>query len=74
MYKERFPAHKKSQLQPWGDGLFQIFERINDNACKVDLSCEYDVNATFNIFFLFLFNIGDDLKLNYFEERGDDTD
>jgi len=37
MSKERFPAHRKSKLQPQGDGPFQILERIDDNAYKVDL-------------------------------------
>jgi len=37
MCNERFPAHRKSKLQPRGDGSFQILEKINDNAYKVDL-------------------------------------
>lgn len=53
---------------------FQILEKINDNVYKIDLLGEYDVNATFNIFDLFLFDVVDDLKLNPFEERVDDTD
>jgi len=28
--------------------LFEIIEKINDNDYKVDLSGEYEVNATFN--------------------------
>jgi len=36
MRKERFPAYRKSKLQPPGDGTFQILERIDDNAYKVD--------------------------------------
>ena len=32
-----------------GDGPFQIIERINDNAYKVDLPGEYGVNATLNV-------------------------
>jgi hypothetical protein len=38
MHKEKFSAHRKSKLQPGGDGPFQILERINNNAYKVDLS------------------------------------
>jgi len=49
MRKERFLAHRKSKLQPRGDGSFQIIERINDNAYKVNLPGEYGVSATFNI-------------------------
>jgi len=52
---------------------FQILEKINDNVYKIDLLGEYDVNATFNIFNLFLFDVVDDLKLNPFKERVDDT-
>uniref|UniRef100_A0A2N9J1K8 Reverse transcriptase domain-containing protein n=1 Tax=Fagus sylvatica TaxID=28930 RepID=A0A2N9J1K8_FAGSY len=37
MSKERFPAHRKTKLHPRGDGPFQILEKINDNAYKVDL-------------------------------------
>ena len=49
MRNERFPAHRKSKLQPRGDGPFQILERINDNAYKFDLPGEYGVSATFNV-------------------------
>jgi hypothetical protein len=52
---------------------FQILAKINDNVYKIDLLGEYDVNATFNIFDLFLFDVVDDLKLNPFKERVDDT-
>jgi len=70
MHKERFSAHRKSKLQPGGDGPFQILERINNNAYKVDLSCEYGVGVTFNFSDLTLFDVGDDSRLNPFEERG----
>uniref|UniRef100_A0A2N9J984 CCHC-type domain-containing protein n=1 Tax=Fagus sylvatica TaxID=28930 RepID=A0A2N9J984_FAGSY len=40
MRKERFPAHRKTKLHPRGDGPFQILEKINDNAYKVDLPGE----------------------------------
>uniref|UniRef100_A0A2N9ICG5 Uncharacterized protein n=1 Tax=Fagus sylvatica TaxID=28930 RepID=A0A2N9ICG5_FAGSY len=40
MRKERFPAHRKTKLHPRGDGPFQILEKINDNAHKVDLPGE----------------------------------
>jgi hypothetical protein len=70
MRKERFPAHRKSKLQPRGDGPFQILERINDNAYKVDLPSEYGVSATFNVFDLTLFDVGDDWRSNPFEALG----
>jgi len=57
MCKERFPAHRKSKLEPRGDGSFHIIERINDNAYKVDLPSEYVVSATFNVYDLTLFNV-----------------
>jgi hypothetical protein len=53
--------------------LFQIIERINDNTYKVDLPGEYGVSATFNIADLSLFDVGEDLRSNPFEERGDDA-
>ena len=59
----------RSKLMPREDDPLKILERINDNAFKVDLSYEYDVNATFNVFDLFLFDVNDDLKSNLFKER-----
>ena len=53
--------------------LFQIIERINDNTYKVDLPGEYGVSATFNVADLSLFDVGEDLRSNPFEERGDDA-
>ncbi|XP_019435319.1 PREDICTED: uncharacterized protein LOC109341841, partial [Lupinus angustifolius] len=40
MRKERFPSQRKSKLQPRGDGPFQVLERINNNAYKLDLPSE----------------------------------
>jgi len=37
MRKERFPKQRKSKLQPGGDEPFQVLERINDNAYKIDI-------------------------------------
>jgi len=61
MRKKRFPAQRKFKLQPWGYGPFQIVERINDNTYKINFLGEYDVNATFNVFYPTLFNVDDDL-------------
>uniref|UniRef100_A0A2N9GUE5 Tf2-1-like SH3-like domain-containing protein n=1 Tax=Fagus sylvatica TaxID=28930 RepID=A0A2N9GUE5_FAGSY len=72
MRKERFPTHRKTKLHPRGDGPFQILEKINDNAYKVDLLGEYKVSATFNVFNLSPFNVDEDSWLNPFEERGND--
>ena len=73
MRKERFPAQRKSKLHPRGDGPFQILERINDNAYKVDLPGEYNVSATFNVSDLSPFDAGSDSRTNPFEERGNDV-
>ncbi|RDX68846.1 hypothetical protein CR513_52120, partial [Mucuna pruriens] len=39
--KERFPTQRKYELQPRGGGTFQVLERINDNAYKLDLPTTY---------------------------------
>jgi hypothetical protein len=70
MRKERFPTHRKSKLQPRGDGPIQILERINDNAYKVDLPGEYGVSATFNVSDLTLFDVGDDSRSNPLKREG----
>jgi hypothetical protein len=72
MRKERFPARRRSKLHPRGDGPFQVLERINDNAYKLDLPGEYNTSATFNVSDLSLFDVGDDSRSNPFEERGND--
>jgi len=68
MKKKRFPEQRRSKLMPRGDGPYQIIERINDNAYKADLPCEYGVSATFNVSDLSLFDVGDDSISNPFEE------
>ena len=72
MRKEIFPAHRQSKLHPRGDGPFQVLERINDNAYKLDLLGEYNISATFNVSSLSPFDVGDDSGMNPFEERGND--
>jgi hypothetical protein len=71
MRKERFPAKRRSKLLPRGDGPFQVLERINDNAYKLDLLGEYTVSATFNVTDLSPFDVGDDLRANPFQEGND---
>ncbi|KAI5680892.1 hypothetical protein M9H77_02119 [Catharanthus roseus] len=72
--KERFPQQRKSKLDDRGDGPFQILEKINDNAYKVDLPGHYNVSATFNVADLSLFDIGDrDSRTNPFQEGEDDV-
>ena len=70
--KERFPVRRWSKLHPRGDGPFQVFERINDNAYKLDLPGEYNISVTFNVSDLSPFDEGDDSGMNPFEERWND--
>jgi len=39
--KERFPYKRKNNLMSRAEGPFEVLERINDNAYKVDLLGEY---------------------------------
>ena len=73
MRKERFPAQRRSKLLPSGDGPFQVLERINDNAYKLDLPGEYNVGATFNITDLSLFDACSDLRTNPSQEEENDA-
>ena len=72
--KERFAKQRKSKLHPRGDRPFQVLERINDNAYKIDLPSHYgNVRATFNVSDLSLYDVGDS-RTNLFEEGGNDGD
>ena len=68
MRKERFPARRRSKLHPRGDGPFQLLERINDNAYKLDLPGEYNISAIFNVSDLSLFDVGDNSRSNPFKK------
>ena len=70
MRKEIFPTQMRSKFMPREDEPFQIIEKINDSAYKMKLLNEYSVSATFNVSDLSLFNVGDNLRENPFEERG----
>ena len=70
--KEIFPTHRHSNLNPRGDGLFQVLKHIKDNAYKIDLPGDYIVSATFNVSYLSLFYVGSYLRTNLFEEGGND--
>ena len=54
MRKERFRTQKHSKLLPRGGGSFQVLERINDNAYKIDLPGKYNVSVTLKFFFICL--------------------
>ena len=60
--KDRFPTKRKSKLSPRGDGPFQVLERINNNAYRLDLPEKYGVSTTFNIYDLILFVGGVDIE------------
>ena len=60
MRKERFPKQRKSKLQPRRDEHFQVLEKINNNAHKIDIPGEYGVNSSFNVADLTPFVAGDD--------------
>jgi len=77
MRKARFPEQRKSKLQPKGDGSFQVLERINDNAYKIDLPCQYGVSSSFNVVDLTSSGVGDELtnlRTNSPQEGGNDED
>ena len=60
-------------MQPRRDGPFQVLAKINDNAYKIDLPSEYgNVSATFNVFDLSFFDVGNDSRMNPLEEKGND--
>ncbi|KAJ0505917.1 putative nucleotidyltransferase, Ribonuclease H [Helianthus annuus] len=76
--KERFPQKRRSKLSPRSDGLFEIIEKVNDNAYKVDLPGEYGVSATFNVADLRPYYDEDDelpsLRTNFVQPGEDDVD
>jgi hypothetical protein len=76
MRKEWFRTQRKSKLLHRGDGQFQVLERINNNAYRLDLPREYNVSATFNVSDLNPFGVGDelDLRTNPFQKEGNDED
>uniref|UniRef100_A0A2N9FAG5 Reverse transcriptase n=1 Tax=Fagus sylvatica TaxID=28930 RepID=A0A2N9FAG5_FAGSY len=71
--KDCFPEKRRSKLLPRGDGPFQVVERINDNAYKLDLPGEYGVSASFNVVDLSPFDVGADLRTNPSREGENDA-
>jgi len=76
--KERFPKQRKSKLNSWGDGLFQVVKRINNNANSLDLPSEFEVNATLckwldSFYSSINYKVDPpELRVSYFQEGGDD--
>ena len=60
MRKKKFPAHKRFKLHFKEDDSFWIFLMNQQQSYKVDLSDEYNINATFNISNIYLFDVDDD--------------
>jgi len=73
MKSRRDPAIWRSKLLPQGDRPFQVVERINDNAYKLDLPNEYGVSVSFNVVDLYPFDVGDDLRTNPSKEEKNDA-
>ena len=75
--RDRFPELRKSKLMPRPDGPFKVLEKINDNACKLELSANFGVSSTFNIADLKPF-LGEEDELpsrtTSFQEGEDDED
>lgn len=76
-YKERFITNRKTKIMPRGDGPFQVLEKLNDNANKIDLLSAHQVQNNFNVCDLSPFDILDDdnlnLRTNSFEEGENDA-
>jgi len=47
--KRHFPSKHKSELVRRANCPFEMLERVNDNAWKVNLPMDYGVSSTFNV-------------------------
>jgi len=73
--KKRFPSKRKSKLMPRADGPFEVLEKVNVNAYKINLPGEYGVSCTFNVADLkpyFEDDKFENLRANFFLEGEDD--
>ena len=62
---------------PRVDGPFKVLEKINDNACKLELPADFGVSPTFNIADLKPYLGGEDelpSRMTSFQEGEDDED
>ncbi|MGL5995490.1 MAG: hypothetical protein ACRC1I_03045, partial [Pseudomonas proteolytica] len=70
---ERFNKTRQTKLQPRGDGPFQVLERINNNAYRIDIPGKGNMSTTFNVADLSRFDAGDQvLRTKHFQEGGHD--
>ncbi|KAL4319737.1 hypothetical protein GQ457_18G009760 [Hibiscus cannabinus] len=67
------PLPQEQVISKDGDGPFQVLEKVNDNAYKLDLPGDYNVSATFNVSDLSPYDDSADLRTNPFQERGNDV-
>ena len=77
MRKERFSQKRKSKFNPREDGPFEVLEKINDNAYRIELAGDYGVLATFNVTDLspYLEDAPfENLRLNSLQKGEDDVD
>ena len=47
---ERFPLGAVKKLHAWGAGPLKIIKKIRPNAYVLELSPDYGISSTFNIF------------------------
>ena len=47
--KERFPSKRNTKLMLRAEGQFEVLERINNNAYKLNFPTDYGVFAIFNV-------------------------
>jgi len=49
LQKDRFPSKRKGKFMPRVEGPFEVVERVNDNVYNIDLPCDCQVSAMFNV-------------------------
>ena len=70
--KERFPSRRKKKFILRSDGPFNVLEKVNDNAYKLELPGDMCVSSRFNVSDLTPYledeEDGDDLRANHIQE------
>jgi len=76
--KGRLPSKKRSKFLTWLDGPFEILEKVNPDAYKVNFLREHGVSATFNVTNLRPYFDEEhelpSLRVNSFQAKGDNGD